>query len=83
MITAEGWRVPDSFRDAFTVLQEHDVVDAHLAARLRALSGLRNRQVHLYEDVDDRLVNAALEEGLADLDAYARAVAALLDTPEQ
>jgi uncharacterized protein YutE (UPF0331/DUF86 family) len=65
------------------VLQEHNVVHAHLAARLRALSGLRNRLVHLYEDVDDRLVHAALEEGLADLDAYARAVAALLDTPEQ
>lgn len=77
LIASEGWRVPRNFRDAFTVLEEQEVIDADLAARLRALTGMRNRLVHLYGDVDDRLVHAALVEGLADLDEFARRVAVL------
>ena len=63
------------YRDAFTRLQEHDVIDADLTARLQDLTGLRNRLVHLYDDVDDTLVHQALVEGLDDIDAFAAAVA--------
>lgn len=75
---SEGWRVPVDFRDAFTVLEEHEVLVADLAERLRALAGLRNRLVHVYEDIDDGLVHGALEEGIADLDAFAGAIARLI-----
>lgn len=75
VIASDGWRVPGDFRDAFTVLEENDVLDADLAERLRALTGLRNRLVHLYEDVDDARVYEALAAGLVDLDAFARAIA--------
>lgn len=78
LIASEGWRVPADYRDAFTVLEEEDVVDADLAARLRALAGLRNRLVHLYDDIDDRLVHTFLEERLGDLEAFAAAVARLV-----
>jgi uncharacterized protein YutE (UPF0331/DUF86 family) len=79
MVASEGWRVPADFRDAFTVLEEQQVIDGKLADRLRALAGLRNRLVHLYDDIDDRKVYAALPEGLADFDAFARSVARLLN----
>lgn len=75
---SEGWRVPADFRDAFTVLEENGVLAAELAERLRALAGLRNRLVHVYEDVDDALVHAALEESIADLDRFAGAIARLI-----
>lgn len=78
LIASEGWRVPQDFRDTFTVLEEQQILDEGLAERLRALAGLRNRLVHLYEDVDDRRVHAALQDGMADLDAFARAVARLV-----
>lgn len=78
VIASEGWRVPRDYRDAFTVLEEEDVLDAALAERLRALAGLRNRLVHLYEDVDDRLVHAYLQDRLTDLELFASSVAGLL-----
>lgn len=79
LISSEGWRVPKDFRDAFRVLEERGVLDAELADRLRALTGLRNRLVHLYEEVDDALVHQAIREGLGDLDAFARAVAGFVE----
>jgi uncharacterized protein YutE (UPF0331/DUF86 family) len=79
VIASSGWRSPRDFRDAFTVLEENEALEAALAERLRSLAGLRNRLVHLYEEVDDELVHKALPEGLSDLDAYAKAIARLLD----
>lgn len=79
LISSEGWRVPRDFRDAFTVLEERGVLDAGLADRLRALTGLRNRLVHLYEEVDDGLVHQAIRQGLDDLDAFARSVAEFVE----
>ncbi len=78
LIASEGWRTPTDFRDAFTVLEENTVLEPDLAERLRALAGLRNRLVHLYDDIDDELVHEALRDGLGDLRSYSRAVAALL-----
>lgn len=76
VIASEGWRAPRDFRDSFTVLDEQGVLDADLASRLKALAGLRNRLVHLYDEVDDYFVHEALQEGLGDLDGFARAVTA-------
>lgn len=78
VIASEGWEPPSSFRDSFTVLASHDAIDRELAGRLRNLAGLRNRLVHLYEDVDDRRVQQALPDGLADFDDFTRAIAALV-----
>ncbi|MGA2929026.1 MAG: DUF86 domain-containing protein [Solirubrobacteraceae bacterium] len=79
VIASSGWRAPNDFRDAFTVLEEQQVIDAELAERMRALAGLRNRLVHLYADVDDRLVHSSLPEGLDDLSRYAQAIARLAE----
>lgn len=79
IIASEGWRAPRDFRDAFTVLEEHGVVSSELAERLRALAGLRNRLVHVYDDVDDALIHEALPEGLDDLNRFAQDVARFLD----
>lgn len=77
VIASSGWRTPRDFRDAFTVLEEHRVIDANLAERMRALAGMRNRLVHIYEEIDDRIVHGSLADGLADLDGFSRAIARL------
>lgn len=79
LIASSGWRAPADFRDAFTVLEEQGAIDADLADRMRALAGLRNRLVHVYERVDDRIVHAALPEGLEDLGRFGQAMAALAE----
>ncbi|MGH3995944.1 MAG: HepT-like ribonuclease domain-containing protein [Pseudonocardiaceae bacterium] len=52
-------------------------LDDALAGRLRGLAGLRNRLVHVYDEIDDARVHEALTTGLPDLDAFAAAVARL------
>lgn len=81
MIASEGWRVPKDYRDAFTVLEERGVLTPELATRLRALAGLRNRLVHLYDDIDDRLVHDFLSDGLGDLETFASATARFVSEP--
>jgi uncharacterized protein YutE (UPF0331/DUF86 family) len=78
IVSSEGWRTPTDFRDTFTVLEENSVLAPGLAQRLRELVGLRNRLVHLYGEVDDRLVHEALREGLPDFDAFAESIARLV-----
>lgn len=74
LIASEGWRAPRDFADGFTVLRENGVLDDALTGRLRALAGLRNRLVHVYDRIDDGRVHAALAEGLADIDSFVVAV---------
>lgn len=79
VIASEGWRAPRDFGDSFTVLHAHGVIDDALAGRLRGLAGMRNRLVHVYDEIDDVRVYDALAAGLPDLDAFATAVARLAD----
>jgi uncharacterized protein YutE (UPF0331/DUF86 family) len=78
VISSEGWRTPRDFGDAFAVLNENGVLDEALAGRLRGLARLRNRLVHVYDDIDDILVHRLLSAGLPDLDAFASAISRLL-----
>lgn len=79
VIASSGWRVPADFRDAFTVLEERAVIEPDLAERMRALAGLRNRLVHVYEKVDDQIVHASLGDGLEDLGSFSQAIAWLVE----
>jgi len=79
VIASAGWRTPADFRDAFTVLEEEGAIESGLAERMRALAELRNRLLHVYEEVDDRIVHRSLGEGLDDLSAFARAMARLAE----
>lgn len=83
VIASEGWRVPQDYGDAFRVLAEHGVITDALAERFRALTGLRNLLVHLYDDVDDERVAREVRGGLSDLADFSRAVARLTQaTPD-
>jgi uncharacterized protein YutE (UPF0331/DUF86 family) len=75
LIASSGWRAPADYRDSFTVLQEQGIIDVALAERMRNLAGLRNRLVHVYEEIDDAIVQESLTDGLHDLSAYAQAIA--------
>jgi uncharacterized protein YutE (UPF0331/DUF86 family) len=76
LIASEGYRMPASNADSFTVLAEEGVLAPEAEARYRAMARFRNRLVHLYWDVDDEAVHGALQEGPTDLDRFAAAVGA-------
>lgn len=78
IIADEGWTAATSMAGAFTRLAEHGVVDAALAQRLGRAVGLRNVVAHGYAGIDPVMLHDAAQRGVADLDAFARAVAAWL-----
>lgn len=78
VIASEGFRVPSDYGDAFRSLAEADVLSSSLAERMVLLVGARNVIAHLYAEVDDeRLAAAIAEGGLQDLSDFAKAVARL------
>lgn len=78
IITDEGWPAAASLRGAFERLHEHGVLDHPTADALARAVGLRNVVAHGYAGVDVAAVHAAATRGVADLDAFARQVAAWL-----
>ena len=79
IIASERYRIPRDNADSFAVLAENSVVKQDRLDALRAMARFRNRLVHLYWGVDDALVYDYLEDGLADLNAFAAAAAAFVN----
>ena len=76
VIASEGHRVPESFADAFTVLEEAGLIDGELAQAMEDAARFRNLLVHGYADVDDTRVLEILRTGPADLRRYRSVIAA-------
>jgi uncharacterized protein YutE (UPF0331/DUF86 family) len=76
VVTTEGYGLPSSLAEAFTLLEKNGVIDADLAARMRRMVGFRNIAVHQYEQVDPAVVEAIVERHLDDLRVFAARVAA-------
>jgi len=76
--TDERWQPAKSLAEGFTRLEEHGVLSANTAERLRRAVGLRNIVAHGYGRVDPALVFTAATNGLSDLSEFAREVATWL-----
>lgn len=63
-----------SYRETFLKLADYDVIPAAFAERIAPSAGLRNILVHEYNDVDHRIVHAAIRTALADYTAYVEAI---------
>ena len=75
LIASRGWSSPATYRETFQVLAKEGVLPAGLAAQMEEWAGLRNVLVHLYLEIDQGLVFAALSGELDQLESYAAAVA--------
>ena len=70
-----------TYQDAFHRLGASGMIDRELATRLAGWAGLRNVLAHLYPAIDHDRIYDAFQE-LGDLEAFARAVVAMLDGNE-
>jgi len=61
---------PDSYYSAFTRLHELKVLPKELSRRLASTTGLRNRLVHHYEEVEHRIVYHSAVRLLQDYRQY-------------
>ena len=76
VIAAAGYRKPQRMRDIPVILSDNGVVDRDLAARLARATGLRNRLVHRYAELDHAIIYDVLQADLDDLETYAVAIGA-------
>lgn len=78
----EGWGVPPSYADGFTILAARGVFPVELAQKLARMAGLRNRIAHAYAFVDADRLHAEIPAGLDALERFASAIASHLgDSP--
>lgn len=80
LIADEGWPAATSISEAFVRLSERGVIARDLAATLGRAVGLRNIVAHGYERVDLAMVHQASTVGVADLERFAREIAAWIRT---
>ncbi len=71
-------RAPETYAECFVLLGEAGIVSEDLSQDLQRMARFRNMLVHVYWEVDYDLVYDALQEHLGDLQAFVRAVGALL-----
>ena len=74
LLTNVGQPPPADYHASFTQLGAVGVLDTTFASRITRSAGLRNRLVHDYDDLDQRLLFDAIAMALADVPAYAIAV---------
>jgi uncharacterized protein YutE (UPF0331/DUF86 family) len=77
-VPSRQWGLPDSLKAHFRILIEQRVIDPELGSRLQAMVGFRNIAVHEYERLDRDILKAILAKHLGDLEAFARAIKALV-----
>jgi len=82
-VADQGWAVPQSHGEVFTVLGERNVIDRELARRLRAAAGLRNLIAHQYGVLNMARVFAMASRELDDLLAFCRQLAQSAETSER
>ena len=81
IISTESLRAPKDYKDTFAVLNEAGILPDDFIPTMQELAGLRNLLVHLYWDVDDRLLHDEIRTNLADFETFIGYVLAFLDKP--
>lgn len=78
ILRALGETVPADYFQSFVEVGHAGVIPSELAERLAPSAGLRNRLVHEYEEIDDRIVLDAVKEAREGLGDYVARVEAWL-----
>jgi uncharacterized protein YutE (UPF0331/DUF86 family) len=61
---------PDSYRNAFRLASECDLLPADLAERLQDAAGMRNVIVHLYQEIDYTILHTSIGSALRDFKQF-------------
>jgi len=74
---------PQTYYNAFAEMARHGVLPAELATRLASTTGLRNRLVHGYDDINHEIVRYSLQPLLRRYRKYVRLIEAVLSADEE
>ena len=70
LISFKRWREPTGYRDLFTILKEHEIIDEGNLSTFQDMASFRNMLVHRYETIDDELVFGIFKKRLDDFELF-------------
>lgn len=73
---------PSAYYDSFIEAGRQGIITQELAVKLAASTGMRNRLVHQYEEIDNQIVFSAIPKALQQYSLYVQQVTAYLDLLE-
>lgn len=71
VISQMQWDVPQTSREAFTILSDKNIINQKLAKRLQGMVGFRNIAVHDYQTLNLTILKEIIEHHLHDFKDYA------------
>jgi len=70
IISYQGWKEPDTYREYFSVLASHGVLPDEKVADFQNMASFRNMLVHHYEKIDNEVVFGIFKNKLGDFDLF-------------
>jgi len=82
VISDKGFREPDSYADAFTVLAEQGVLSQESVNEFHMMAQFRNKIVHYYEKIDPEQVYAIFKGKLQTFESFRNQIEQWVDLEE-
>ena len=70
IISRQELGVPKEYADTFRILQSNNIISQQLLEKLILMTRFRNRVVHLYWDIDDKLVFEIIKNNYKDFTEF-------------
>lgn len=78
LVAHNHWGTPKSYKDSVDIISKNGVIDSNLAARLIDLVKLRNVIIHVYLEIDPKIVHKSAEYSVDDLKKFIEAIKKIL-----
>jgi uncharacterized protein YutE (UPF0331/DUF86 family) len=78
LVAHNHWGTPKSYKDSVDIISKNGVIDSNLAARLIDLVKLRNVIVHVYLEIDPKIIHKSAEYSVDDLKKFIEAIKKIL-----
>jgi uncharacterized protein YutE (UPF0331/DUF86 family) len=82
IISVKGFREPDSYADAFTVLAEQGVLSQESVGEFHMMAQFRNKIVQYYEKIDPEQVYAIFKGKLKSFESFRNQIEKWVDSEE-
>jgi uncharacterized protein YutE (UPF0331/DUF86 family) len=83
IIATKGYRSPKDYADIFKVLEEEKIVPGDFSEQLQKMARFRNRLVHLYWDIEAKIIYDIIQDRLGDFQRFAQIVLEEMEREEK
>ena len=78
LVAHNHWGTPKSYKDSVDIISKNGVIDSNLAARLIDLVKLRNVIIHVYLEINPKIIHKSAEYSVDDLKKFIEAIKKIL-----